>query len=60
MHSLLRLLAQFGEATQGHGNTQNLDATAWQAKLAHLPQNAQVTLRQALAGVMATAPKAKA
>ena len=59
MHSLLRLLAQFGEATQGHGNTQNLDATAWQAKLAHLPQNAQVTLRQALAGVMATAPKAK-
>ncbi len=59
MHSLLRLLAQFGEATQGHGNTQNLDATAWQAKLAHLPQNAQVTLREALADVMATAPKAK-
>jgi hypothetical protein len=59
MHSLLRLLAQFGEATQGSGKTQNLDAAAWQQKLAHLPQNAQVTLRQALAGVMATAPKAK-
>ena len=59
MHSLLRLLAQFGEATQGTGKTQNLDQSAWQQKLAHLPQNAQVTLRQALAGVMATAPKAK-
>ena len=59
MHSLLRLLAQFGEATQGSGKTQALDATAWQQKLAHLPQNAQVTLREALAGVMASAPKAK-
>ncbi len=59
MHSLLRLLAQFGEATQGTGKTQSLDQSAWQQKLAHLPQNAQVTLRQALAGVMATAPKAK-
>ncbi len=59
MHSLLRLLAQFGEATQGSGKTQTLDANAWKDKLAHLPENAQVTLRQALAGVMATAPKAK-
>jgi PilZ domain len=59
MHSLLRLLSQFGEATQGTGKTQNLDANAWQEKLAHLPQNAQITLRQALAGVMASAPKAK-
>jgi PilZ domain-containing protein len=59
MHSLLRLLSQFGEATQGSGKTQNLDASAWQQKLAHLPQNAQVTLRQALAGVMASTPKAK-
>ena len=58
MQNLLRLLAQFGEATQGN-NPQQLDPTAWQQKLASLPQNAQVTLRQALASVVAKTPSAK-
>ena len=58
MQNLLRLLAQFGEATQGN-NPQLLDPTAWQLKLASLPQNAQVTLRQALASVAAKTPSAK-
>jgi len=57
MQGLLRLLAQFGEETQGHAP--HVDATAWQQKLAHLPQNAQVTLRQALAGIAGSAPKTK-
>jgi hypothetical protein len=60
MHSLLRLLAQFGEAA--HGGTKggpSPDQMAWQAKLAMLPQNAQVTLRQALATVAAKTPSAK-
>jgi PilZ domain len=60
MHSLLRLLAQFGEAA--HGGTKggpSPDQVAWQAKLAALPQNAQVTLRQALATVAAKTPSAK-
>ncbi len=57
MQGLLRLLAQFGEATQSH--SPHLDAAAWQQKLSHLPQNAQVTLRQALAGIAGSAPKAK-
>jgi hypothetical protein len=58
MQSLLRMLAQFGEAS--HGNTpQQLDQATWQAKFASLPQNAQVTLRQALAGVAARTPSAK-
>ena len=58
MQNLLRLLAQFGEATQGN-NPQQLDPTAWQQRLASLPQNAQVTLRQALASVVAKTPSAK-
>ncbi len=58
MQNLLRLLAQFGEATQGN-NPQQLDPTVWQQKLASLPQNAQVTLRQALASVVAKTPSAK-
>jgi hypothetical protein len=57
MQGLLRLLAQFGEETQGQ--SPHLDASAWQQKLSHLPQNAQVTLRQALAGIAGSAPKAK-
>src|ERR1700733_476276 len=57
MQGLLRLLAQFGEATQSQ--SPHLDAAAWQQKLSHLPQNAQVTLRQALAGIAGSAPKAK-
>jgi hypothetical protein len=58
MHSLLRLLAQFGEAAHGK-NAQQLDQTSWQNKLASLPQNAQVSLRQALATVAAQTPSAK-
>jgi PilZ domain len=57
MMSLLRLLGQFGEAT--HQKTQPLDAQAWQQKLGALPSSAQVTLRQALATVAATAPNTK-
>ncbi len=58
MQSLLRLLAQLGEVSHGR-NPEQLDATAWQQKLAMLPQNAQVTLRQALAGVAAKSPSSK-
>jgi hypothetical protein len=58
MQSLLRLLAQLGEASHGK-NPQQLDQTAWKQKLALLPQNAQVTLRQALAGVAAKSPSSK-
>src|ERR1700675_633025 len=57
MQSLLRLLVQFGEAA--HDKSPQLDATSWQRKLSALPQNAQVTLRQALAGVAATKPSAQ-
>jgi hypothetical protein len=57
MQGLLHLLAQFGEATQSR--SPHLDAAAWQQKLSHLPQNAQITLRQALAGIAGSAPKAK-
>jgi PilZ domain len=59
MQSLLRLLAQFGEATHGKTPQQPLDAMIWQQRLADLPQNAQVTLRQALASVAAKTPSAK-
>lgn len=58
MQSLLRLLAQLGEASHGK-NPERLDHAAWQQKLAMLPQNAQVTLRQALAGVAAKSPSSK-
>jgi len=58
LHGLLRLLAQFGEAAHGK-DAHSLDQTTWQQKLAALPQNAQVTLRQALAGVAAQTPSAK-
>jgi PilZ domain-containing protein len=57
LQSLLRLLVQFGEA-QASKNPQ-LDQTEWQHRLTALPQNAQVTLRQALAGVAASNPSAK-
>ena len=60
IQNLLRLLAQFGEAAAAHAtNPKRLDPTAWQHKLASLPQNAQVTLRQALASVAAKTPSAK-
>jgi hypothetical protein len=58
MHSLLRLLSQFGEDAHAD-NSQKPDQMAWQQKLASLPQNAQVTLRQALATVAAQTPSAK-
>ena len=60
MQSLLRLLAQFGEAA--HGNeSRSADPIRWlgSMNLAALPQNAQVTLRQALATVAAKTPSAK-
>ncbi|MGC2330193.1 MAG: PilZ domain-containing protein [Candidatus Acidiferrales bacterium] len=59
MQGLLRLLAQFGEATHGKTSQKPLDAMVWQQRLADLPQNAQVTLRQALASVAAKTPSAK-
>jgi PilZ domain len=61
MQSLLRLLAQFGEATQAAGTKGGPlpDQAAWQLNFAALPQNAQVTLRQALATVAAKTPSAK-
>ncbi len=58
MHNLLRLLGQLGEATRT-GKSEELNETAWQRKLSALPQNAQVTLRQALATVAAQTPSAK-
>jgi hypothetical protein len=57
LQSLLRLLVQFGEA-QSPKNA-DLDPAAWQQKVALLPQNAQVTLRQALASVASKTPSAK-
>ncbi len=57
LQSLLKLLVQFGEA-QNSKNPQ-LDKNSWQQKLAGLPQNAQITLRQALAQVAAKSPSAK-
>ena len=60
MHSLLRMLAKFGEAAHGgsKGGT-HPDQATWQANFAALPQNAQETLRQALATVAAKTPSAK-
>ncbi|MGH9712685.1 MAG: PilZ domain-containing protein [Candidatus Acidiferrales bacterium] len=57
LQSLLKLLVQFGEAQQS--KNPQLDQTEWQHRLTSLPQNAQVTLRQALAGVAASNPSAK-
>ncbi len=57
LQSLLRLLVQFGEA-QNSKNPQ-LDKNSLQQKLAGLPQDAQITLRQALAQVAAKSPSAK-
>jgi PilZ domain len=58
LQNLLRLLAQFGEAAHGK-NAEPLDPVTWRQKLAALPQNAQLTLRQALATVAARTPSAK-
>jgi hypothetical protein len=57
LQSLLRLLVQFGEAQQS--KNPQLDQTEWQHRLTALPQTAQITLRQALAGVAASNPSAK-
>src|SRR6202046_2052917 len=57
LQSLLKLLVQFGEAQ--NSKTPQLDQKSWQHKLAALPQNAQGTLRQALASVAAKSPSAK-
>ncbi|MFZ1974484.1 MAG: hypothetical protein WAU89_16690, partial [Candidatus Acidiferrales bacterium] len=57
LQSLLRLLAQFGEA-QLAKNPQ-LDPSSWQQRISALPQNAKITLQQALATVAAQSPNAK-
>ncbi|MGA8143867.1 MAG: PilZ domain-containing protein [Candidatus Acidiferrales bacterium] len=57
LQSLLRLLVQFGEAQ--HTKSPQHNPAVWQQRMAALPPNAQVTLRQALAGVAATSPSAK-
>lgn len=57
LQSLLKLLAQFGEA-QLAKNPQ-LDPSSWQQKISALPQNAKITLQQALATVAAQSPTAK-
>jgi hypothetical protein len=56
LQSLLRLLVQFGEAQ--HAKTQQ-NPDVWKQRMSSLPPNAQITLRQALAGVAATSPSAK-
>ncbi len=58
MQSLLRLLVQLGEAAHGK-NPPQLEQMAWRQKLASLPQNARVTLRQALARIAAETPSAR-
>lgn len=58
LQSLLRLLAQFGEAANSK-DFGAMDPAAWQVRLSSLPPNAQVTLRQALATVAAQTPSAK-
>jgi len=57
LQGLLRLLVQFGEAQ--HSKTPQNNPLIWKERMASLPQNAQVTLRQALAGVAAKSPSAK-
>jgi hypothetical protein len=57
LQSLLRLLSQFGEAQSSHHP--QLDAKSWQQKISALPVNAQFTLQQALATVVAQSPNAK-
>jgi hypothetical protein len=58
LQSLLRLLAQFGEAANSK-DFGAMDPATWQVRLSSLPPNAQVTLRQALATVAAQTPTAK-
>jgi PilZ domain len=58
LQSLLRLLAQFGEASSSK-EFGAMDPSSWQVRISSLPANAQVTLRQALATVAAQTPSAK-
>jgi hypothetical protein len=58
IHGLLRLLVQFGEAAQPDNPT-GLAQQVWQEKLAALPHNAQLILRQALANIAAKTPNVK-
>ena len=58
LQSLLRLLAQFGEAANSK-DFGAMEPAAWQVRISSLPANAQVTLRQALATVAAQTPSAK-
>jgi PilZ domain len=58
IHGLLRLLVQFGEAAQPD-NPAALPQQVWQEKLAALPHNAQLILRQALANIAAKTPNVK-
>jgi PilZ domain len=57
LQSLLRLLVQFGEAQ--HAKTPQQNPDVWKQRMSSLPPNAQITLRQALAGVAAKSPSAK-
>lgn len=57
LQSLLKLLAQFGEAQVA--KNPRLDPSSWQQKISALPQNAKITLQQALATVAAQSPTAK-
>ena len=57
LRKLLQLLSQFGEAQSA--KNAKLDPSSWQQKIIALPQNAQVTLQQALATVAAQTPTAK-
>jgi hypothetical protein len=58
LHSLLRLLTQFGEASNSK-DFGAMEPAAWQVRISALPANAQITLRQALATVAAQTPSAK-
>jgi hypothetical protein len=58
MQSLLKLLAQFGEASTSK-EFHSMDPSVWQLRISALPPNAQVTLRQALATAAAQTPSAK-
>lgn len=57
LRKLLQLLNQFGEAQSA--KNPHLDPASWQQKIIELPQNAQMTLQQALAAVAAQTPTAK-
>lgn len=57
MTGLLRLLSDFGEASQER--TYQLDAQTWRQKFGTLGPTAQITLRQGLTAIAASAPGAR-